>query len=159
MALNCIEAFVTLRKGRAGEAANFPADGVMEVNQTAASFRHAAIGGVSVACTMGHPKRSDPINTAFVFLRHQKPKLGRALQKRRVHAEHQKPKRLGHMGERSCRTVAPLSEAASRGIIRGVAGYLPQYFTCARSFIGMRRPSTEVEQHLAGMTYATPRDV
>ncbi|CCD11921.1 hypothetical protein, unlikely [Trypanosoma congolense IL3000] len=42
---------------------------------------------------------------------------------------------------------------------RRMAGYLPQHFTCTRSFIGMRRSNTEAEQHLADTTDATPREV
>ncbi|CCD13477.1 unnamed protein product [Trypanosoma congolense IL3000] len=157
MTLNCIEALAVRMKGRVGEAANLTADGVTESDQTATSFSHAAIGRVSVACSVGCPTRSDAGNAAFVVDKPQKPKLGATLGKRRVHAEHQKANRLKQTGETSCRAVAPLSEAALRGIKRRVVGYLPPCFTCARSFNGMRRSNTEVEQHLAGMTDATSR--
>ncbi|CCD16313.1 unnamed protein product [Trypanosoma congolense IL3000] len=158
MALSCMEALATRRKGRAGGAANVPANGVTETNQTAASFRHPAIGGLSVASSVGHPNERNPMNAAFVAIKPQKPKLARALEKRQVHAELQKAKSLKPMGERGCQTVTSLSEAASRHQ-RRVAGYLPQHFACSRSFIGMRRSNTEAEQHLAGTTDATAREV
>ncbi|CCD15415.1 hypothetical protein, unlikely [Trypanosoma congolense IL3000] len=101
----------------------------------------------------------DPMNTAFVVVEPQKPKLGRALEKRQVHAKHQKPKRLKQTSERSCRAVAPSSEAASCNIKRRVAGYLLQPFTRTRSFIGMRRSNTKAGQHLANTTDATLREV
>ncbi|CCD17620.1 hypothetical protein, unlikely [Trypanosoma congolense IL3000] len=144
MALSCIEALATRRKGRASGAVKLPADGVTKNNQTAASFGHAAVGRVSV-CSVGHPKGRNPINTAFVFLRHQKPKLGRALEKRQVHVEHQKARRLKQMGEKGCQTVAPLSEAALRDIKRKAVGYLLQYFTRTQSFIGIRRSNIKAE--------------
>ncbi|CCD14003.1 hypothetical protein, unlikely [Trypanosoma congolense IL3000] len=146
-------------KGGAGGAAHLTADGVTESDQTAVSFSHPAVGRVSVPCSVGCPKRSDTGNAGFVVDKPQKPKLGATLGKRQVHAEHQKANRLKQMGETSCRAVAPLSEAALRGIKRRVAEYLPPCFTCARSFNGMRRSNTEVEQHLAGTTDATFREV
>ncbi|CCD13938.1 hypothetical protein, unlikely [Trypanosoma congolense IL3000] len=107
MASSCMEALATRRKGRAGGAANVPANGVTETNQTAASFRHTAIGGLSVASSVGHPNERNPMNAAFVAIKPQKPKLARALEKRQVHAELQKAKNLKRMGERGCQTVAP----------------------------------------------------
>ncbi|CCD11605.1 unnamed protein product [Trypanosoma congolense IL3000] len=145
-------------EGKVGEAAKLTADGVTKTNQTAASFSHAAIGRVCASCSVGHPKRSDSGNAAFVVATPQKPKHGRVLEKRQVHAGYQKAKGLKQMGERSCRTVAPLSEAASCDIKRRVVGYWPQSFTCTRSFIGMRRSNTKAEQHLAGTTDATTRE-
>ncbi|CCD13899.1 hypothetical protein, unlikely [Trypanosoma congolense IL3000] len=101
----------------------------------------------------------NPINTAFVVAKPQKPKLGATLEKRQVHAELQKANSLKRMGERGCQTVAPLSEAALRDIKGEAAGYLPQSFACNQFFIGMRRSNTEAEQRLAGTTDATAREV
>ncbi|CCD11852.1 hypothetical protein, unlikely [Trypanosoma congolense IL3000] len=100
----------------------------------------------------------DPGNNAFA-VEPQKLKLGRALEKRQVHVEHQKARRLKQMGERGWRTVAPLSGAASRDIKRRVAGHWPQPFTRTRSFIGMRRSNAKAEQHLADTTDATHREM
>ncbi|CCD15742.1 unnamed protein product [Trypanosoma congolense IL3000] len=146
--------FVTCRRGRAGEAANLTAESVTETNQTAASVSRAAIGGFPAT-----PHSVDPISTAFVTIKPQKPKLGRVLERLQVHVEHNKTEMLKQMDRRSRRAVMPSSGTASSDTEKELEGYLPQYFTCTRTLIGMRCSKTKAQQHPVNVADAALREV